>query len=90
MLTESDFITIKESLLALAPVALSSRHKQMSASIRDQNVLETLNKYFKVGTEKANGVQKYGCLCTLDHVPISDLPQSSMFSLGKEMLKKNH
>ena len=70
------------------PVPLVSRYGRISSSTRKETVLDTLKKYFQVGAEKSIGAQKYRGVCPLNHVPIADLLHLSIFSLGKEMIKK--
>ena len=79
---------MRKSFITLSSVALASRGKKVPNNLSSLSIIEILQSYFNVGTEKSKASATYNELFPLQHMPISRILRKSVFSLGKKMLMK--
>ena len=79
---------MRQSLIALASVSLTSRGEKVQKSLNSITILEILQTYFNVGTEKPKVNTTYNGLCPLQHMPLSSMSTKSMVALGNYLTHK--
>jgi len=83
---ENEMNQMRKSIITLSSIALTSRGKKVSDNLSSLSIIEILQSYFNVGTEKSKASTTYNGLCPLQHMPISRILRKSIFSLGKKMI----
>lgn len=78
---EYELNMIKDSLVTLTSVSLTSRNYQVLNDLREKHIVEMRNDNFIADTEKSRSAHSWYCVCLIEHSPLTKLDSKSIIKL---------